>query len=162
MAGIAVRQLGYRVAVSTRPIAQVIGPYTLAQYWKRHVRWGRIRKAQAPVAFFLEPLLHAFPLASLAALGGRTYGLGLESALVSLVLHATCDRILRVGESYSGPGRRLRLMVWIAREAMAPVLWFVTALRSEVDWRGRKLKVEWGGILAAATPTSARSGEVRA
>jgi ceramide glucosyltransferase len=55
MAGIGLKRLGYRIKIARVPVTQVIGQYRFEDFWRRHVRWGKIRKAQAPVAFLLDP-----------------------------------------------------------------------------------------------------------
>ena len=56
MAGEAVRRLNLRIAIASDPVHQNIGRLTLKDFWARHVRWGRIRKAQAPLPFAVEPI----------------------------------------------------------------------------------------------------------
>lgn len=55
MAGHAVLKLDLSVELMRRPIPQFIGNYNFQDFWQRHLRWGRIRKSIAPIAFLLEP-----------------------------------------------------------------------------------------------------------
>lgn len=138
MAGFGIRQLGYEICVARLPIRQVIGDYTMSQFWNRHVRWARIRKAQAPFAFFAEPVMQPFFLALLGAAitghGGTAFGL--------LGVFYAADALVR----RRSPGL-MDAWVWMKREALAPVLWAAAAFGSEVEWRGKRMRVEFGGIL---------------
>ena len=60
MAGEAMRRLGLQVVIACDPVEQVIGEYSFDSFWKRHLRWGRIRKRHGMSAFALEPLTGAF------------------------------------------------------------------------------------------------------
>jgi ceramide glucosyltransferase len=57
MAGEAIRKLGLKVVVASEPVRQIVGSHSIGAFWSRHLRWGRIRKAQAPLAFLIEPWL---------------------------------------------------------------------------------------------------------
>ena len=56
MAGEAIRALSLKIVLMTDPVEQPIGFHPISSYWSRHVRWGRIRKAQVPAVFILEGL----------------------------------------------------------------------------------------------------------
>lgn len=58
MTGQLMHEIKFETVVAHEPLEQYIGKYTVGDFWRRHVRWGRIRKTHEPLAFFtVEPLL---------------------------------------------------------------------------------------------------------
>ena len=147
MAGRAVESLGMRVVIAADPIPQHIGKYSLASFWARHVRWGRIRKAQAPVTFLFEPLLTSLVSGVFGAIAcSSSFGCSFLTFLSAhLVVWWFCDALLMGKMS-----RALNLnfpVIWLARELSAFPLWVHIASGNTVSWRGRTLKIEAGGLL---------------
>lgn len=147
MAGIATRRLGYSVVVVSDPVRQQIGEYSLSDYWQRHIRWGRIRKSQAPLPFLLE-LLFSCPVSAIVGVHGMTqvFGMSLTLALaVHLLIWASADFAiyLRTAGSIRFPAA----IAWFMRELTIVPLWIHTALGNTVQWRGQKLVVMHGGVL---------------
>ncbi len=157
MAGIAMKNLGYQVAIPFEPVPQYIGRYSFQEFWKRHVRWGRIRKAQAPFAFLLEALLSCFGSGILLAWTFRLH----TDPLKIFFLHAAgwlaCDfvmvRLSRRGLSANMKKQDIAYyqlifpLLWILREALALPLWMTVLCGNTVNWRGKRLRVEAGGLL---------------
>ena len=147
MAGQAMKRLGLRVQIMPDPIPQFIGNYSIKAFWSRHIRWGRIRKAQAPIAFVFEPLLGS--LVS-GLLGGWAFHrwLGISPWLF-LVCHLALwfffDALLiwKVGAAL---GFR-EFFAWVLRECLALPQWLHIASGSGVHWRGNRLKILPGGIV---------------
>jgi ceramide glucosyltransferase len=139
MAGEAMKKLGYRVILMNDPVEQNLGEARLSEFWQRHLRWGRIRKAQNLGAFLGETLLQAVPTAFLAAI---TFGH--PAAFVAhLGLWWICDALVLSRLS----GTRPSLRAWLIREALAFPLWVFTALGNTVLWRGKTYTLEPGGLL---------------
>jgi ceramide glucosyltransferase len=147
MAGVAMRRLGLKVILMSDPVPQHIGKYAAKEFWHRHLRWGRIRKSQAPLAFIVEPLSGSLVSAALGAWGVHALtGLAPSTFLaLHLAIWSACDlliaRQLERGLSVSMP------LTWLLREALAIPLWLHTALGNTVLWRGRKLALQPGGLL---------------
>jgi len=148
MAGEAMRKLGLRVVTASDPIEQYIGKRTLTDFWQRNVRWGRIRKAQAPLAFVVEPLLGSIVS---GLLGGFAFHHLFDVSIAAfLMVHLTiwgaCDLVvgksLRQTFHYRTPG------IWCLREVLMIVLWFHIASGNTVQWRGKELTLRDGGLLA--------------
>ncbi len=149
MAGEAMRRLGLKVVIATDPIPQHVGRYTVREFWLRHVRWGRIRKAQAPVAFAFEPIsspiisgmLGAFALEKIAHGPGFAAYLGLH-----LLIWSVCDLMLirRMGAQL----RWQTPIAWFAREALFLPLWLQIASGNTVSWRGSRITIQQGGLIA--------------
>ena len=147
MAGEAMRRLGLKVIMTHDPVEQHMGSARFSDFWKRHVRWGRLRKAQAPLAFVAEPLASPF-LASIVGAIGLNAIFGFSPVAV-VIAHLTASflidlpLLLRLGNGslVRAPG------VWLIRELLALPLWCVVGSGREVEWRGQKLLLGPGGVL---------------
>ena len=144
MLGEKMAELGLRVALAHAPIEQFVGRHSFQSFWQRHLRWGRIRKAHAPLAFFIEPLFT--PLVS-GILGGIALGDWIGLPLfggMHLFLWMICD--LSIDARLAGNGQLpLRAGAWLLREALALPLWLAVAMGNTVDWRGHQLRLRPGG-----------------
>jgi ceramide glucosyltransferase len=149
MAGEAIRHLGLKTVLSCDPIVQHIGTYSLKNFWSRHIRWGRLRKVQSPLTFYIEPFFGCLISGLLGAIAMRSW-LGFSPTLF-IALHlcawSLCDLLLmrKLGQKLEA---RLPVL-WFMRELLSLPLWAHIASGSTVDWRGRKLKLQPGGILEA-------------
>lgn len=149
MAGEAIRHLGLRALMTCDPIVQHIGNYSFKSFWQRHLRWGRIRKNQSPITFWIEPLLGCFPSALIGAIAAHmAFGFSIADFLaLHLVVWSSCDFLMmrRLGQKieYKLP------LIWFLREALVLPLWINIAAGNTVDWRGGKLKLNTNGILEA-------------
>lgn len=149
VAGEAVRHLGLRIAVARDPIRQHIGEHSLQGFWSRHIRWGRIRKAQSPFVFGLELLLCSWISGLLGALVFHRWLdlpiLGFLAAHLGLWCLCDCALMWRI----SG---RLGLdapLIWVAREFLEIPLWVHAVCGNSVNWRGQRLRLQAGGVLEA-------------
>jgi ceramide glucosyltransferase len=149
VAGEAVRHLGLRTVLACDPVVQHIGKYSLKDFWSRHLRWGRIRKAQSPLTFFVEPVFGCLISGTMGALSAAKL-FHLSPALfmaAHLFAWSLCDfaMIRKMGKKIE-----VRLpLTWFLRELLALPLWAHIASGNTVDWRGRKLKLQPGGMLEA-------------
>jgi len=147
MAGEAMVRLGLKVIIAADPICQYIGQYSFRDFWMRHLRWGRIRKAQVPLAFLIEPVVGSvvsflFGCWSL----GFLFGI---SPLFVMIFHFSvwgASDLLIQKRLKAELGPRW-LGCWILRELLALPLWISIAMGSTVTWRGREFTLETGGIL---------------
>ncbi len=150
MAGIAMLHLKRRVEIMAQPIVQPLSQYSFAAFWSRHVRWGRIRKSQAPQLFAVEPVFSLWLTGIFGALGFCSlfnFGLGGASAFVGvhILVWMICD-LLMMRATDSGLGIK-GAFFWFLRESLYLPMWFHIALSSRVLWRGRKLRLLRGGIV---------------
>ena len=147
MAGVAMRKLNLDVVISRRPVVQHVSFQTFKAHWDRHVRWGRIRKVQAPLAFIGE----FFTSSLVSGLCGAWAMSSLFDFYPSgvLALHfafwSACDFLvlMRIEPNF----HPLTPIAWFAREILALPLWIHVASGNTVSWRGSKLKVLPGGTL---------------
>ncbi len=148
MAGKAVQKLGLKVEIASDPIHQHIGVYGIKDFWSRHIRWGRIRKAQAPWAFLLEPAFGAVLSGLIGAFALHEWK-GVSSwAFFSahLLVWLTADLCL-LGTLDVRPTLQT-LIGWAAREILAFPLWCHIAVGNRIHWRGSRLRILPGGVLA--------------
>ena len=148
MAGEAIKKLGLKVVLASEPVPQIIGKLQFKDFWLRHIRWGRIRKSQAFLAFFVEPILLSFNSSFLGCIFWWVL-LGCEPFSVfsmQVIIWFLADIPTLVKS-----GNRLRIQLfgfWLLREFTAFPLWINIALGNTVQWRGERLKLESGGLLA--------------
>lgn len=149
MAGIAMEKLGLRTVIMTDPIHQEIGEYSVKDFWNRHLRWGRLRKAQALVPFIIEPLFGALISGVLGAIALKSWlHLPMAAVLIfHLLIWGTCDLTLvrKMGSTLRVPVA----LAWFARELCAFPLWLHIASGNTVQWRGRTLQLQSGGMISA-------------
>lgn len=148
MAGEAMGQLGLKVILTQDPVEQYIGKYTVSQYWSRHLRWGRIRKAQAPLIFPFELLQNAFCVGAIGAIA--IPALVQISTFIFLCVHlgiwAICDISLQRKLSRTRLSWR-NFVHWAARELLALPLHLQICMNNTVNWRGQKLRLGVGGVI---------------
>ena len=157
MAGEAMRRLGLRIVLATDPVCQHIGNYTFKSFWLRHLRWGRIRKAQVPLVLLIEPFLGAMVSGICGAyFFGHVFDV---SPVLFIFFHLSfwsiCDFTLMWKMSQfqtslkSQPPKLSSFLAvfWFIRELLALPLWVGIVSGSSVNWRGQKLRLQSGGIL---------------
>ena len=147
MAGQGIRRLGLRIKIMQEPIYQYIGDYSLKEFWLRHLRWGRIRKSQAPIAFFIEPWLGALVSGGMGAwIVPECFGV---SKALFLAIHFgvwfLCDLAILV--SFEKKLSLDCLWFWLLREILAFPLWLHIACGSHILWRGNRLQILPGGLV---------------
>lgn len=151
MTGEAMRRLGLRIVTVTDPISQPIGRYALGAFWARHVRWGRIRKAQVPLAILAEPLLGSVLSGILGAIGANwLWQVPMDQFLAAhLLIWGALDiwQMRAMGMRWS----RWMPLAWFFRELIAIPLWLDTICGDTILWRGRRMRLLPGGILEGAS-----------
>lgn len=151
MAGEAMRRLGRRVIIASDTVTQEVGRKSLQEFWSRHVRWGRIRKAQSVIPFAFEPLtgaiapclLGAFAFSGLFGVSASTF------VLFHLLTWSIGDALLmrKVGHDIGV----LSPLYWLLRELMAIPLWIHVLSGNRIEWRGSKFKLLPGGLIEVKT-----------
>jgi hypothetical protein len=133
--------------IATDPICQVIGKYKFKDFWQRHIRWGRIRKAQAPLAFVFEPVMGCLMSGLLGAWALHS-SINLSMAeffTLHLVAWSACD-FLQMG-LLNPELRWTSALAWFGRELLALPQWIHIASGNTVNWRGNRLRIQAGGVL---------------
>ena len=143
------REQGLPTALARVPVTQVIGAPTLSQFWARHVRWGLIRKAHAPLAFVLEIFLtNAFVAAAIGSLALEDFTGVPAIYLFSATLASWCAFDLSVMRSMGSRLTAATPALWMIREFLHIPLWLNIAATNSVMWKGRTWKIRRDGTLA--------------
>lgn len=149
MAGEAMKHLGLKVVTAWEAVPQFIGNYSLTEFWNRHLRWGRIRKAQAPLPFIAEALAYSILPGILGAYAAAALFRINPFLFFSLHLMIWAVLDLAIMKSMGATIRRSTVFYWILREVFALPLWVNVACGSSVVWRGEKYRLRMGGLLVA-------------
>jgi ceramide glucosyltransferase len=128
-----------RVRLVDRPFPQLLGPRTLANVWRRQLRWSRLRRASFPACYAPEIFTGlALPLA--AAVGAAPAldlpPLGVAAGMIVVWLGAEAGLAAAAGWhlSWRSP------LAWLARDLMLPVLWCAALTGSRFEWRGSPMR----------------------
>lgn len=147
VAGEAMKQLGLKVSTAWHPVPQHIGKTSLRNFWDRHIRWGRIRKAQSPVAFICEALSSS-TLSAIMGLMIIPDALNLNATLF-LGAHFASWFLLDVIVLLA-VGSKVGFLTpidWVIREFLTLPIWFQVCTGNTVEWRGIRYQLGLGGIL---------------
>lgn len=147
MAGEAVRRLGLQVVLASEPINQYVGKLKLRGFWQRHIRWGRIRKSQAFLAFLIDPV---FGSVFCSLVGTKLFfALFQTNPFTFFFIQMVLWFFLEIPNLIKSqtPISFALFGIWFLRELLALPLWINIALGNTVYWRGRKFQLEVGGLL---------------
>ncbi len=154
------RQLGKRIAVANRAVANVSSKKTLRNFVERYVRWSIMqRRAVGLTLYAAQILLHPIPLALL----GLALAPGRRPLAALLLCYATKALLEQLAARTVRPGG----LPWLAyavlplKDLLLFYAWLSGFLRSEVSWRGNRLEVLEGTRLLPIGE-SARAVEQRA
>jgi len=132
-------RLGRRIALSSRPVDNVVGALTPAAFGGRHLRWARIRRFIAPAGYVGEGLVSplALALAALAVAPSALTVAAVPAVLAALsLLGLASERALDVRRpAWHYPA--LELLRGLAVSALWPVPW----VSSSVSWRGNRRRI---------------------
>jgi ceramide glucosyltransferase len=124
---------GADIKISSVPVRQSV---STSGFWGRYMRWGIMRKAQAPWVFLVEPLVYGTV--------AQTIAWGLFSWPIALLYGAIwcfCDDVI----STSVSGSKFHFVAYTLREWSAVPMWLQTLFNNTVTWRGREYVIERGG-----------------
>ena len=150
MAGESMRKLGLQVKTSTVPVSQILGNYSFKTFWGRHVRWGRIRKSHAPLAFFAEPFFSPLSMSLIGAFAASFlfHGSFGYVFLASWSFLCVLDGLCYMRSTVCSFAFMLCFPIfWTLREGLALPLWIKIASGNDIDWRGNRFTLAPGGLL---------------
>ncbi len=151
MAGEAFRYLGRKVVLAADAVHQHIGEHSIQAFWSRHIRWGRIRKAQAPLVFAIEPFLGSISSGLIGAWAALHAFETPPAAFLAahLTVWSACDYFLL--RKLGGKADYRWPLLWFLREFLSLPMWAHIASGNTVNWRGRRLRLMSGGVLEPTT-----------
>lgn len=148
MAGQIMRRLGLRTELVASPVPQPIGDSTFERFWMRHVRWGRLRRAQLPPSYYAEPFQSLLGSGICGAIAMAILGVPLlPFVAMHILLWGLADFLLM--NALGSPPRLATPAVWLLREALALPHWIHVGLGKTIDWRGRSMRLCPGGLIEA-------------
>lgn len=147
MAGQGIQYLGLKVKMQQDAIFQWVGAISWKTFWARHLRWGRIRKAQAPLAYYVEPILTTPVLASAMTYIFHQY-VRMEitpSVILSLGVLFSFDFLICL---FLSKGKfRIDPFHWLIRELIQIPLWIHIGSSQKINWRGSEMAIRHGGLI---------------
>jgi len=152
-------ELGLAHVLSVNVAANALGPMSFTAYLSRRARWIRVRKGTVVAATLLEPFTESVFAGTLAAIAlnyitGLSVWMGL---LANWAIFLTIDLDVRYVlteksfESWTEMGTFI--LAWMGRELLAFPIWLYAICGNEIDWRGEKYKMLWGGEVVMVQST---------
>ena len=134
------REAGLNVRLVPQPFPQPLGARRFDEVWRRQIRWSRLRRASFRTLYCAEiaaggfvPLAAAFFLTWAGAM--PAWGM-LTFAGVWYGAEALLSVRMRWPITWRMP------LLWLARDAMLPVLWAAAMVGDGFDWRGNAMSVK--------------------
>ena len=130
---------GGRIALSSRPVDNVLGDLSLKRAIDRHLRWARIRRRMSPLGYASEILANPVALSAVAAV---VVPIPLTIGLFAVALGA-CATLAALSERRLGLRRPLVLYpaLELLRSLMVAALWAVPFFSCSVNWRGHRFRI---------------------
>jgi ceramide glucosyltransferase len=132
-----VRAAGLHVRLTRMPFPQPLGRRTLAEMWRRQLRWAQLRRGGVTLIFWAEPL--SFACLGLTGTAFAILSWGLSSSLIPalVVLWYGAEAVL--ARSYRWPLSITSPVFWIARDLLLPVLWCAAWASRGYEWHGHRV-----------------------
>ena len=148
MMGKRMKEMGLKIALMDIPVIQHIGYWKLSTFWKRQLRWGRLRKSHSLLFFLMEPTGNALFSGAIGAWSLHHF-IGFPFwafFLLHLAVWATCDAMLlkKLNRKLSASS----FFIWFLREILSVPLWIHILCGNTINWRGNHLALKSGGRLA--------------
>jgi ceramide glucosyltransferase len=142
------RAAGYHVRLAPLPFPQPLGRRSAGDFWRRQVRWAKLRRATFPAAYVPEILAGSLP-----ALIALTSGL-------SFAGHDPVLPLIGYGVIWFGAEQALaRRMGWqasvlepvamLTRDFILPLVWIAGWIGNGFEWQGHRMSID--AELATAT-----------
>jgi ceramide glucosyltransferase len=136
-----VRDVGLKVRLVDRPLAQPLGRRSAGEVWNRQLRWARLRRASFFIYFLPEILSGGVPPMICAAILAQAFGwpVLLFISAFALLWYGSEMALAAASGWHVTP---LHPLYGLIRDLMLPAL-FVAALRgNDFIWRGNAMQVE--------------------
>lgn len=147
------QQAGYRVALSSYAIRAVNRRRSIADFARRHVRWGQMRRKLAGPLYWLEPMM--LPSAWLALAMGLILAQQPSGSLQAALAVASTACMLRLLGNLlllrTLRGQLPGLTTWVLaplKDLLVVGLWLFAAVDATVNWRGNRFRIGAGSTLS--------------
>lgn len=117
------------------PFAQLIGPRSATQVWKRQLRWARLRRASFPLLFAPECLAGLVPPLLALLVGLASLGLASAGAAGAFIALWYLPELLLL--RVAGWPRSLPAL--LLRDLMLPMIFVAGCAGSSFEWHGRPM-----------------------
>lgn len=148
MMGKRMKEMGLKIALMDIPVVQHIGYWKLVTFWKRQLRWGRLRKSHSLFFFLIEPAGSALVSGAIGAwalhhLVGFPFW---AFFFLHIAIWAGCDALLmkKLDRNLTASS----FLYWLLREILSVPLWIHILCGNTINWRGNHLALKSGGRLA--------------
>jgi ceramide glucosyltransferase len=156
-----VRDVGLKVRLVDRPLAQPLGRRSAGEVWNRQLRWARLRRASFFIYFLPEILTGGVLPTICAAILAHAFGwpVLLFISAFALLWYGSEMALAAASGLHVSP---LHPFYGLIRDLMLPAL-FVAALRgNDFIWRGNAMQVERMRPIRMAAPLRPRMVELAA
>jgi ceramide glucosyltransferase len=149
--GSRIAQSGRRVELIAKPVSMVFPKETLAEHFRRELRWSIGLRSVRPVGYWGLVFTHGLPWALL----GAAAAVSIDSMPMA-VSYVIAYLILRVGLTWTtgkwGIGdRQLPKILWLipVRDAIGFIIWIAGIFTNKINWRGLTYYVKNGQLIPA-------------
>jgi ceramide glucosyltransferase len=151
LVGRAFQEHGLRVSLSTYAVPVYTAKRTCADFMKRHIRWGQLRKSSNRLAYACEPLQNTTLCLGVVAVGGGLMGSVEGAWLAAFASSAWLFRFIMDWFFLSmlrGHALSLRHAAALPlRDALSFAAWAMATARTTVDWQGNLMRLRQGAVL---------------
>ncbi len=156
--GCAVRDAGWRVALSPVVVRNVTTERPLAKALARQARWGKIRYAFSKLTYTGELLLNPFPIALLACAAAALLAPNLLSpaaALAGFLLLLRAAQAAAIARAARADHSLAQLLLMPVKDVLQLATQAVPYLSKEVDWQGHRARLGPGTLLLPSRAAAA-------
>ncbi|MDZ7268696.1 MAG: glycosyltransferase [candidate division KSB1 bacterium] len=135
---------GYRVALCRTPVYNVNLSWPVRSFWRRHVRWARMRFWIGTYRYAAEWLGNPVALALFAVLlqpGPHTLGVWFAVTFFKMLIDGLLARRL------SSRVNLLPFLLTPLKDVLTALIWFAPLTGRTIRWREQKLVLSWGSRL---------------
>jgi ceramide glucosyltransferase len=144
-----IARCGHRIELMKKPVSMVFPEETLAEHFRRELRWSIGLRSVRPLGYWGLVFTHGLPWALL----GAAAAVSIDSIPLAFSYLATY-LILRVGLTWTtgkwGLGdQQLLKILWLVplRDAISFIIWITGFFTDKITWRGLTYRVKHGKLI---------------
>jgi ceramide glucosyltransferase len=150
-----VGQCGHCVVLMAKPVFMVFSKETVAEYFRRELRWSIALKSGRPSGYRAMLFTHGLPWALVGTAAGLSIGSPLLAASFPL-LYVVLRVVMTWLTGRWGLGdRQLSKIIWLItiRDAISFIVWLAGFFSEEVIWRGLEYRLHEGQLIPLPSTT---------